>query len=602
MAVDPGRAHAKSKHHLQVRQDLLAEKAKTRALQQQLSALAIEYRKTRAMLQKSQLANSMLRRVFGRERDRKFHLWLELLERKQPGRLFSILHASYRYLDSRTCIQHRAVCAKFLEFAPAYCTVVKLSMRQPARLDERGLRRLVGSLSGALEASFAGFERPADARLFCSSSSGLANCHNLISLDLSRSCIGSRAAADLGKHGNFPSLEILRLEGNGLRSEGLDGLFGNGRALGVRCLRYLYLPDNLLQQDCEGKYCDRGLISLGRAMEGAGCSDLEVIDLSRNFVDDGGIHAIAAGLARCTRLRVFRAQWDGPRGSPPRECSETGGVRNGGAAPRGKAQAWGRMRRKNSARSQTLHGISDTGALELARSIARIVSAQRDLLASRRLGSGPLETVDLRSHRIGNAGCTALIESILSGGSLGGSGTGTARSRRGVELADEARGRGTVSRSDTHRRNAERSGPEEEEEEKGGAPNSAPKPHRESTRLLLHGNPTIGAGVIETVARRVGLGGQSSFQSMDTLREMFGIFEPHVFEEEENVRPGRANSGRDAASGTLADDFSLQVRAAVARRRESARIAAAERAAAERTARFRRAARQTRLPLLPALN
>ena len=62
-AVDPDKAYAKSKHHLQMREDLLAEKRKTRALQQQLSALAAEYRKTRGMLEKSQLANSMLRRV-----------------------------------------------------------------------------------------------------------------------------------------------------------------------------------------------------------------------------------------------------------------------------------------------------------------------------------------------------------------------------------------------------------------------------------------------------------------------------------------------------------------------------------------------------------
>lgn len=656
-APDPDRAWAKSRHHLRMREELLAEQATSRALQRQLGALAVEYRKTRDMLHKSQLANTMLRRLFCQERERKFHAWLKLLEYEQPGRLFAIFRVSYRYLDNTTCIRHRAVCSRFLRLTPEHCTVVKLNMcrRNLAladsnsaaavlHLDQRGLRRLVGSMTGALEASFVGFNRPEDARLFCpprfpsspsssrphSSLMGLANCQCLIALDLSRSRIGSSLAIDLGRCADFPCLEILRLEDNALYSEGLHGLFAP-RALGTKSLRYLYLPDNMLQQDCDGKYCDRGLIALGHALEGAGCRRLQVLDLSRNFLDDGGIHAIAPGLANCSRLRVFRAQWDAPRGIPAPVYLQSEGKQVDGIELYKNMQTWRRMRKKNAARTQTRHGISDTGALLLARSLATIVREQQDLVAARRLGSGPLEVVDMRSHRIGNAGCVALARAVFAiraGSEEERAGRRAAAGRRGTVGAlsvvaqkqqRHRRGQGTVSRSDTHRRNAENQQRKRllggqrvavETESGSGSGDDVSKIHHGPARLLLHGNPTIGADAIQPLARLIGFesagqqGEGASFQAMDKLKELFGIFEPHTFSEKEEENAGQkfADNERQTGRGRLADDFALQVRAAVARRRRSAAIAATKKAAAARTARFRRRVNRPRLPLLPLLN
>ena len=99
---DHAKRDSKRRHHLRMRQELVESNEKQRTLQRQLAVLSAEYRKTRELLKRSQLANSMLRRLFSQEREQKFHMWLRLLEHTQPGRLYSILRASYRYLDSMT--------------------------------------------------------------------------------------------------------------------------------------------------------------------------------------------------------------------------------------------------------------------------------------------------------------------------------------------------------------------------------------------------------------------------------------------------------------------------------------------------------------------
>ena len=102
------------------------------------------------------------------------------------------------------------------------------------------------------------------------------------------------------------------------------------------------------------------------------------------------------------------------------------------------------------------------------------------------------------------------------------------------------------------------------------------------------------------MAKCIGFEGEP-FRALDPLKEMFGIFEPHTFSEKDDDQNFGDNE-RHAGRGGMADDFALQVRAAVARRRRSAAIEANAKAAALRTARFRRQINKPRLPLLPPLN
>jgi hypothetical protein len=265
----------------------------------------------------------------------------------------------------------------------------------------------------------------------------------LIVLDLTNSEIGPVAASEIGR-GSFPCLEILRMQSNRLRSEGLAGLFATG--LGSKRMKYLQLNQNELSTNALGAWCDTGMQALGQSLHSYRRT-LEILDLSSNNIDDGGIHSLSLGIETMERLSVLKMRYGA------REVYGKKSIRN---------------RRMND-------GISDQGGVTLARALNKsmllrtehtsVVSSRSRRSNKKRYskkkdkdGIQLLTLVDLRGHRISSQGTIALVRSMY------GNGRGAAR---GVETM--------------------------------------------GCRLMLQGNPTIGEAVVRPLATSMKWDGSLEF-------------------------------------------------------------------------------------------
>ncbi len=579
-----------------------------------LETLGQEYRATRAHLRKSQLANSMLRRLFAEQKQKNFHSWLRVLEFTRPGTFWGLLDGVYSWLGPVTCVRHRSVCRRLLETLPKHVvglTVVDRSEHSGVRVNVHdgksyrstqdrlrretsgpgvdefslalhpdfdadplqnetdgahtdapktthddlagvGLNRLVGSLHVATAVRFSGFVNgQASGDMFVPGLCALAapdaphGACRIVSLDLSACSIGPRSCAALGA-AQFPSLEILRLENNDVRSEGLAGLFGTGGGLGVRRLKVLRLPDNKLQQSETGGYSDRGLQVLGRALAGAGFARLEVLDLSRNRIDDGGARSLAEGLGNCVELRELYLQWS---------CAPLvdGGVEVGKGLRGGQFSIAVMRRRKAEAvgerRKQVRHGISDHGACCLARSLAMLVQSS----------PGQLAVLDLRGHRIGTRGCVALVQGVFGVGVRGTGEAPGAADPRSSNRTREQRQRQQRQRERARKQQQQ----QQEEQQRRRRTSRSPgmllhldgntQKQLGRTDLKLHGNPEIGADAIAPVARSLGFEG-TPFECKEQCQKAVGMFSRHLPEED----------GYDDGQ-----DFRLKVGAAKERRKSA---------------------------------
>ena len=260
--------------------------AKTEAmLAQQLllnSQIHAEYVHTRNKLNTSQLANSMLRRLHSNERNYKFHKWKQILDIHQPNAFFEIIDLVYTFCDHYTINEHRICCKTFNQLLPKSMQEISIecqSNEMIEELDSSGLNNFLLTLTSITSIKLAKFYSTETATLF---TSGLRSRH-LIVMDLSECTIGPIASKELGQ-GKFPNLEILRVENNHLKSEGLTGLFQN--YLGTKRMKSLQLSGNYLTVNDSDQYCDRGMRTLGYALMKYS-STLEILDLSNNGMDDG---------------------------------------------------------------------------------------------------------------------------------------------------------------------------------------------------------------------------------------------------------------------------------------------------------------------------
>ena len=447
---------------LSVYRRLEEQLAKTQAeLSKQMianAALHQEYVHTRDKLQTSQLANSMLRRLHGNERGLKFHKWLNLLEIDSPGNFNELMtNHVYSYCDWRTIANHRICCKEFCQRLPALMTTVSLQCQpdNDNELNDTGLNAFLLSLTSLMNIHLSGFYNTSNALLFAR---GLRS-NRLVVLNLSESTIGPVAATELGR-GRFPMLEILRIERNHLGSEGLQGLFNHH--LGSKRIRFLQLEGNNCSANALGTYCDRGLQALGASLV-LYRDTLEILDLSDNGIDDGGVHSIADGLSSLIRLSELKMRF---------------GQRN-------------RLRL-----IAGISGISDTGALALSRALSSSLSKRSDI-------NDPttMALVDLRSHRISTKGAIALVRCI------------------------HGNGRTVLVKNKKNKKNKKNNNNNNNNKKKKVhvPPISGPQNH--GCRLQLHGNPTIGEAVIHPVSTAMSWQGTSEFLRRQ-ISTIFGIWQP----------------------------------------------------------------------------
>ena len=354
-----------------------------------LEALQEQYATLHAKFNNAQLANSMLRRLHSNERLYKFHKWLDLLEIEQPGAKLSILCDQVApYLDWRQLILSRCTCKNMRDRFPIHIqelvmqnmenTVLLLnSPRNPLHplhphhsptlqttsTPPKTFHSFLLSMTKLTNATFLHFNSTS-AMYFAS---GLRPKH-LVVLDVSGSTIGAVAATELGRHA-YPSLKILDLTDNNLRAGGLAGLFsshGLGKTTTLQCL---YLGSNRLSMNIMGHSDDTGYVALSNCLASS-CKTLEILDLTDNGIDDGGIYALMRGLEQLEKLTRLRLR---------SSCT-------------GTTTTFGTV------------GMSDQGAVMLARALKLALRGKR------------LELVDVQCHQISSRGVIALVHAIYGQG------------------------------------------------------------------------------------------------------------------------------------------------------------------------------------------
>lgn len=336
-----------------------------------------KYTLMKEKLNKSQLANSMLRRLHSNERTFKFHKWLKIIEWKKPGWLMDFLSEQVgSYMDYRTLVIQRCTCKIFRDRLPKHIYEIAIRHSYSDQTNETNkiitntnkniLDDFLKAMTKLTNAEFIDFNTTATAMLFAS---GIRSKYLLV-LDLSGSNIGAVAASELGR-GSYPSLKMLNIENNNIGCEGLLGLFNPNGMGNTKTFQCLYLASNQLSTNRIGTYDDVGLTALGKCL--TLCSEtIEILDLNNNGIDDGGLFAITSGLEKrknpLTKLIEFKLNFG------------------------------------HSGKNRLNVGISDQGAMSLSR------------LLKQRLSNSTLQLVDLQNHRISSAGVISLITAIHGSG------------------------------------------------------------------------------------------------------------------------------------------------------------------------------------------
>lgn len=441
---------------LRLQETLEKTKAELYKQVQTNAALQQAYSNAMAKLKTSQLANCMLRRLHHNERGCRFHKWLDLLEVAMPGELYSIMNHAYSFLDSSTIHQHLCVCTAFWKNHPKHMTRLTIVRRDDGQwLNDTGMNHLLLSLTSLSYVTISRFTTTQHSMMF---GRGLRS-KKLIVLDLTKSCIGPVAASELGR-GSFPNLEVLRMQSNNLRSEGLAGLFKNG--LGSQKLKYLQLNRNQLSMNALGSLCDRGMQALGNSLH-AYRHTLEILDLDSNGIDDGGIHSISQGIEMMERLSVLKMRYGA------RNVHEKNRM-NSGISDQGGISLARALKKSMLLRTSTSKGDGGGATTKkIKKRNKRNKQNTQDVLSAVQIQL--LDIVDVRDHRIGNLGVIALVRALYGNG----------RTPEVVAMTEK------------------------------------------TCRLMLQGNPTIGEAVVRPLATSMKWDGSLEFMRQKII-ETFGIW------------------------------------------------------------------------------